>query len=81
MMMATITPNSPRALPKISTTRIFTNRVEFCASDSAQQLPTIPTQMLRMAKAMKATWMQRYCVSKRACTDQIFPNANLSVTL
>jgi hypothetical protein len=29
MMMPTITPNSPSALPKISTTRIFTNSVEF----------------------------------------------------
>lgn len=45
-MMATITPKSPRALPKISTTRIFTNSVLFWASDSAQLLPIIPTQSL-----------------------------------
>jgi hypothetical protein len=47
MMMPTITPNSPRALPKISTTRIFTNSVEFWASDSAQLLPTMPTHILQ----------------------------------
>lgn len=34
-------------LPKISTTRIFTNSVEFCASDKAQLLPTMPTHNLR----------------------------------
>lgn len=34
-------------LPKISTTRILTNSVEFCASESAQLLPTIPTHMLQ----------------------------------
>lgn len=34
-------------LPKISTTRILTNSVEFCASESAQLLPTMPTHMLQ----------------------------------
>ena len=29
IMMPTITPNNPRALPKISITKIFTNREEF----------------------------------------------------
>jgi hypothetical protein len=46
-MMPMITPNSPRALPKISTTKIFTNSVEFWASDKAQLLPTIPTHILQ----------------------------------
>ena len=46
MMMPMITPNNPNALPKISTTRIFTNSVAFCASDSAALLPTMPTQTL-----------------------------------
>lgn len=41
-----MTPNSPRALPKISITRILTKRVEFCASDRAQLLPIIPTHSL-----------------------------------
>lgn len=45
--MPTITPNSPRALPKISITRILTKREEFCASDKAQLLPIIPTHSLR----------------------------------
>lgn len=29
MMIPTITPNNPKALPKISITKIFTKRVEF----------------------------------------------------
>lgn len=47
-----MTPNSPSALPKISTTRILTNSVLFCASDRAQLLPTMPTHMphTRLAK-------------------------------
>lgn len=51
-MMPTITPKSPRALPKISMTKILTNRDEFCASDKAQLLPIIPTQIpqKRLAK-------------------------------
>lgn len=47
-MMPTITPNSPRALPKISTTRIFTNESGFWASAIAQPLPDTPTQILRL---------------------------------
>lgn len=46
MMIPTITPNNPRALPKISMTRIFTKRDEFWASDNAQLLPMIPTHRL-----------------------------------
>lgn len=46
MIIPTITPNNPSALPKISITRILTKRVEFCASDNAQLLPIIPTQSL-----------------------------------
>ena len=45
-----ITPKSPKALPKISTTRILTNSVEFCASDSAALLPTTPTEILQNKK-------------------------------
>lgn len=45
-MIPTITPNNPRALPKISITRIFTKSVEFWASDNAQLLPIIPTHNL-----------------------------------
>lgn len=47
IMIPTITPNSPRALPKISITRIFTKSVEFWASDNAQLLPMIPTHNLQ----------------------------------
>lgn len=43
MIMPTITPNNPSALPNISITRIFTKREEFWASDNAQLLPIIPT--------------------------------------
>jgi len=43
--MPTMTPNKPSALPKISTTKILTKSVGFCASDSAHELPTTPTQM------------------------------------
>lgn len=46
MMIPTITPNSPNALPNISITRILTNSVEFWASDSAQLLPITPTHSL-----------------------------------
>lgn len=46
-MMPTITPNRPSAEPKISTTKILTNSVEFWASDSAQLLPTMPTHILQ----------------------------------
>lgn len=47
MMMPTITPKRPRALPKISMTNILTNKVEFCASERAQLLPMIPTHNLQ----------------------------------
>ena len=46
MIIPTITPNNPSALPKISITRIFTKSDEFWASDSAQLLPMIPTHNL-----------------------------------
>jgi hypothetical protein len=39
IIMPTMTPKSPKALPNISITNIFTNRVEFCASDNAQPAP------------------------------------------
>ncbi len=45
-MIPTITPNNPRALPKISTTKILTNDYGFCASAIAHPLPDIPTQTL-----------------------------------
>lgn len=50
MIMPTITPNNPSALPKISITRILTKRDEFWASDNAQLLPMIPTHNLRERK-------------------------------
>ena len=46
MMIPMMTPKSPNALPKISTTRILTNSVASWASDSAALLPTIPTHTL-----------------------------------
>lgn len=46
MIIPTMTPNKPRALPKISITRILTNSEEFWASERAQLLPIIPTQSL-----------------------------------
>lgn len=50
MTMPMMTPNKPSALPKISITRIFTNNVGSCASASAQPLPQIPTQTLRVLR-------------------------------
>merc|ERR1719399_2244357 len=45
MMIPTMTPKRPRALPKISTINIFTKSSGFCASPRAQPLPDTPTQM------------------------------------
>ena len=45
MMIPMMTPKSPSALPKISTTRILTNSSGFCASERAQLEPAMPTQM------------------------------------
>lgn len=42
-MMPTMTPKSPRALPKISTIRILTNIEDSCASARAALVPEIPT--------------------------------------
>ena len=44
MMIPTITPKSPRAVAKISITRIFTKSLLFWASASAHPLPQMPTQ-------------------------------------
>ena len=41
---AIMSPNSPMALPKISTIRILTNRAGLAASESAAPDPTWPTQ-------------------------------------
>lgn len=46
-MIPTMTPNRPRAEPKISTIRILTKRVPFCASARAHELPVTPTHNLR----------------------------------
>lgn len=53
MIIPTITPNNPSALPNISITRIFTKREEFWASDNAQLLPIIPTHKLVREKSSK----------------------------
>ena len=58
-MMPMMTPKRPNALPKISTTRIFTNRVELAASESAALLPTTPTQILHKTQAYELSWMIR----------------------
>jgi hypothetical protein len=49
-MIPTITPKRPKALPKISTTNIFTKESGFCASAMAHPLPDIPTQILNYTK-------------------------------
>jgi hypothetical protein len=46
-MIPTITPNKPKADPKISTTNILTNVSGVWASDIAQPDPVIPTAILR----------------------------------
>ncbi len=43
-MMPTITPKSPRALPKISMIRIFTKVEGVCESAKAAPAPVTPTQ-------------------------------------
>lgn len=43
-MMPIMTPKRPRALPKISTIRIFTKVEGVCASARAQPEPVTPTQ-------------------------------------
>lgn len=47
-MIPTITPNNPKALPKISTTKILTNESGFWASAMAHPLPDTPTQILHI---------------------------------
>lgn len=60
MIIPTITPNKPSALPKISITRIFTNREEFWASERAQLLPIIPTHSLwRMQCRQSMLWRMK----------------------
>ena len=41
--MPIMTPNRPRALPKISTMRIFTKVLGVCESARAHPLPVTPT--------------------------------------
>jgi hypothetical protein len=45
-MIPTMTPNNPRALPKIYTTNIFIKLSGYCASAIAHPLPVIPTHTL-----------------------------------
>lgn len=47
-MIPTMTPNRPKALPKIYTTRIFTNESGFWASAIAHPEPDTPTHMLNI---------------------------------
>lgn len=63
-MIPMMTPNSPKALPKISTTRILTKRVEFCASDRAALLPTTPTEMLKFTDGCQ--WISKAVTDKHA---------------
>ena len=51
-MIPTITPNRPKALPKIYTTKILTNESGFCASAIAHPLPETPTQILSLWKIL-----------------------------
>ena len=44
-IIPTITPNKPRALPKISMIRILTKVDGVCASAKAQPAPVTPTQI------------------------------------
>lgn len=53
-IIPTMTPNNPKALPKISTTKIFTKESGFCASAIAQPLPDTPTQILYINKFVPA---------------------------
>lgn len=47
-MIPTMTPNNPKALPKIYTTNILTNDYGFWASAIAQPLPETPTHILKI---------------------------------
>ena len=48
IIIPTMTPNNPRALPKISIIKILTNKVLFYASAKAAAEPTIPTHTLQI---------------------------------
>lgn len=69
IIMPTMTPKSPSALPNISITRILTKRDEFCASDKAQLLPIIPTQSLcretRDKKKTEYQWSKNMALNLR----------------
>lgn len=49
-MIPTITPNNPKALPKISITRIFTKVSGVWASAKANPDPVTPTAMLKITR-------------------------------
>lgn len=68
-----MTPNSPMALPKISTIRILTKRLAFWASARAAPLPTMPTQTpqkrlhkptVRPAPNMEKPVREEHCKSR-----------------
>ena len=72
MMIPTMTPNSPNADAKISTTSIFTNKLLFSASANAQLLPTMPTQILHQQRApvnnvLTATSVQQVQLGTMSC--------------
>ena len=71
-MIPTMTPNKPSALPKIYTTRIFTNESGFWASAIAHPEPDTPTHILNIIPftRRKDYWTQLKCPSRRASSRQ-----------
>ena len=78
-IIPTMTPNKPKALPKISTTNIFTNESGFWASAIAHPDPDTPTHILNyyaIYTHRRDCWILLIFRSRRAHTQQkhILPN-------
>ena len=71
-MIPTMTPNNPKALPKIYTTKIFTNASGFWASAIAHPEPDTPTHILNIFEFThrKDYWSLLWCLSRRESIQQ-----------
>lgn len=71
-IIPTMTPNRPKALPKISTTKILTKESGFWASAIAHPDPDTPTQMLSysICTHKKGCWTPPRCPSRTVNTRQ-----------
>jgi len=79
-MIPTMTPNRPKALPKISTTKIFTKESGFWASAIAHPDPDTPTHILNIKgfyTHRRDCWSLRIFRSRRASTLRMRTVPNL----